>query len=114
MDGNTYPIDYFAMNGFVPTPYVFDVNSGQFWQPGVGYDDYLPNSYQAPISVYVQEVLPSFDGGGRITAYKPQPFLYNAFWDNNAQSYGYYDYRSKFHWLTFPGLASYSNEPLLP
>jgi hypothetical protein len=114
VNGNTYPINYFAMNGFVPTPYVFDVNSGQFWQPGVGYSDVLPSNYQAPIAVHLQEVVPSFDGRGRITGYKPQPFCYNAFWDNNSQAYGYYDYRSKFHWLTFPGLQSYSSESLAP
>jgi len=114
IDGNTYPINYFAMNGYVPTPYVFDVNSGQFWEPGVGYADCLPDNYQAPISVYMQEVVPSFDGSGRITGYKPQPFFYNGFWDNNSQAYGYYDYRSKFHWLTFPGLSSYSSEPSVP
>jgi hypothetical protein len=108
--GNTYPINYFAMNGYVPTPYVFDVTSGQFWQPGAGYSDCLPTSYQGPITAYVQEVLPSFDGRQQITGYKSQPFFYDAFWDNNAQSYGYYDYRSKFHWLTFPGLASYAGQ----
>jgi hypothetical protein len=108
--GNTYPDNYFAMNGYAPTPYVFDVASGQFWQPSVGFADYLPNNYRAPITVSVQEVVPSFDGKGSIVGYQPQTFYYNAYWDNDAQSYGYYDYRNKFHWLTFPWLSTYSNE----
>ena len=108
--GNTYPANYFAMNGYAPTPFVFNVASGQFWQPGVGYCDYLPNNYQAPITVSVQEVVPSFDRRGNIVGYQPQTFYYNAYWDANAQAYGYYDYRNKFHWVTFPGLATYSNE----
>lgn len=103
--GNTYPANYFAMNGYVPTPYVFNVASGQFWQPGVGYSDYLPNDYQAPITVSAQEVVPSFDDAGNITGYQPQTFYNDAYWDNDAQSYGYYDYRKKFHWAKFPGLG---------
>ena len=108
--GNNYPVNYFAMNGYAPTPYVFIVDSGQVWQPGVGYLDYLPNGYQEPITVALQEVVPSFAANGSIAGYQPQQFYYNAFWDADAQSYGYYDYRNKFHWLTFPGLATYSTE----
>ena len=104
--GNTYPDNYFAMNGYAPTPYVFNVASGQFWQPGAGYCDYLPNGYQAPITVAVQEVVPTFDGNQNITGYQPQTFYYNAIWDTDAQAYGYYDYRSKFHWVTFPWQAN--------
>jgi hypothetical protein len=110
MGGNNYPVNYFAMNGYAPTPYVFIVDSGQFWQPGTGYYDTLPSGYQAPISVAVQEVVPSFAANGTIKGYQPQQFYYNAFWDTKAQTYGYYDYRSKFHWLTFPGLQTYSNQ----
>jgi hypothetical protein len=110
MAGNTYPANYFAMNGYTPTPFVFNVASGQFWQPGVGYADYLPTNYQAPITVSVQEVVPSFDQQQNIAEYQPQTFYYNAYWDPDANSFGYYDYRSKFHWVTFPWLASYSNQ----
>jgi hypothetical protein len=108
--GNTYPANYFAMNGYVPTPYVFNVASGQFWQPGVGYSDSLPNNYQAPITVSAQEVVPSFDANGNIVGYQPQTFYNDAYWDNDAQSYGYYDYRKKFHWARFPGLSVSSRE----
>lgn len=101
--GNTYPVNYFAMNGYAPTPYLFSVASGQFWQPGVGYADYLPDNYQAPISVSVQEVVPSFDKRRNIVGYQPQTFYYNAYWDADARSFGYYDYRNKFHWVIFPG-----------
>jgi len=104
--GNTYPAKYFAMNGNVPTPYVFNVASGQFWQPGVGYNDALPADYRAPITVSVEEVVPSFDNGGKITGYQPQTFYNDAYWDNDAQSYGYYDYRKKFHWAKFGQGAS--------
>jgi hypothetical protein len=110
MAGNDYPVNYFAMNGYAPTPYVFIVDSGQFWQPGTGYLDTLPANYNAPITVAVQEVVPSFAANGNIAGYQPQQFYYDAFWDTNAQSYGYYDYRNKFHWLTFPGLSTYSNQ----
>ncbi len=109
ISGNNYPVNYFAMNGYAPTPYLFSVASGQFWQPGVGYTDYLPDNYQAPISVSVQEVVPSFDDRRKIVGYQPQTFYYNAYWDADARSFGYYDYRNKFHWLTFPGLSSYAN-----
>jgi hypothetical protein len=110
--GNTYPANYFAMNGYAPTPYVFNVASGQFWQPGFGYCDYLPNAYQAPITVSLQEVLPSFDNNQNVTGYQPQTFYYDAYWDADAQAYGYYDYRSKFHWVTFPWQQSAANLPL--
>jgi len=108
--GNNYPVNYFAMNGYVPTPFVFNVANGQVWQPGVGYSDYLPDNYRAPITVSAQEVVPQFDARGKIVGYQPQTFFNDAYWDNDAQSYGYYDYRKKFHWVTFPGLSSYAQE----
>jgi hypothetical protein len=111
INGNTYPTNYFAMNGYVPTPYVFNVATGQVWQPGVGYSDYLPEDYRAPITVAVQEVVPQFGAKGKIAGYQPQTFYNDAYWDDSAQSYGYYDYRKKFHWVTFPWLSSYAQVP---
>ncbi len=108
--GQTYPAKYFAMNSYAPTPYVFSVDSGQFWQAGVGYADYLPNDDHSPLTVALQEVVPSFDAKEKIVGYQPETFYYDAYWDPDKQSYGYYDYRSKFHWLTFPWLPSYSNQ----
>jgi len=107
-DNQNYPCDYYAPNGFCPTPYLFDVSGGQFWQPGAGFSDTLPSGYQAPITVAIQEIVPTYDQSGQISGYQPQTFYYNAFWDSNAQSYGYYDYRQQFHWLTFPWLNSWS------
>jgi hypothetical protein len=107
-DNQNYPCDYYAPNGFCPTPYLFDVSGGQFWQPGTGFSDTLPSGYQAPITVAIQEIVPTYDQSGQISGYQPQTFYYNAFWDSNAQSYGYYDYRQQFHWLTFPWLNSWS------
>jgi hypothetical protein len=106
-----YPCDYFATNGFCPTPYVFNVGQGQFWQPGGGYFDSLPYGYQAPITVAVQEVVPSYDQNGQIIGFQKENFYYNAFWDPNAQAYGYYDYQQQFHWVTFPWLNSWNAQP---
>jgi hypothetical protein len=80
---------------------------GQFWQPGIGYSDYLSGGYHAPITVAVQEVVPMYDAYGRIMGYRPETFYYNAYWDPNAEAYGYYDYRGAFHWVTFPWLRSW-------
>jgi hypothetical protein len=106
-DGSTYPQNYYASNGFVPTRYVFDVATGQFWAPGVGYVDYLPPDYTAPITVAMQESVPMYDTSGQIDGYKMETFDYNGFWDANAQAYGFYDYRQQFHYLTFPWLSSW-------
>ena len=103
-DGDNYPGNYFATTGYVPTQYVFDVATGQFWDVGEGFTDYLPANYDAPITVAADESVPDYDQEGRITGYEVRPFYYNAFWDQNAQAYGYYDYRQEFHWLTFPWL----------
>ena len=89
-DNQNYPCDYYAPNYYCPTPYVFDVGAGQFWQPGAGYSDSLPDGYQAPITVAIQEIVPTYAQNGQISGYQPQTFYYNAFWDQNAQSYGYY------------------------
>lgn len=109
-NNQNYACDYFASNGFCPTPYVFNVGLGQFWQPGVGYFDSLPYGYEAPITVAVQEIVPEYDQYGQIIGYQRQNFYYNAFWDSNAQCYGYYDYRQQFHWLTFPWLNSWNGQ----
>jgi hypothetical protein len=111
--GSIFPGAFFAGNGYCPTPYLFDVGCGQFWQPGGGYFDYLPNGYDAPITVSVMEVVPEYDAYGNIIGYRPHRFRYNAFWDPNAQAYGYYDYHNVFHWCTFPGLNSWSNSNLV-
>ena len=107
-DGQTYPGNYFAAEGYCPTPYVFDVASGQFWDAGQGYSDYLPADYHAPITVAVQESVPTYGPDGQIIGYQSEPFYYNAYWIPDAQSYGYYDYRQSFHWLTFPWLNSWT------
>jgi len=39
-----------------------------------------------------------------------ETFYYNAAWDQNAQAYGYYDYRGGFHWVTFPWLNTWNNQ----
>ena len=109
-NNQAYPCNYFALNGFCPTQDVFDVSNGQFWQPGVGYVDSLPYGYQAPITVAVQESVPEYAPDGQIMGYQLQNFYYNAFWDPNAQAYGYYDYQQQFHWVTFPWLNSWSAE----
>jgi hypothetical protein len=109
-DNQTYPCDYFSLNGFCPTPAVFNVSTGQIWQPGVGYFDNLPDGYNAPITVAVQESVPTYDQSGQIVGYQIENFYYNAFWDPNAQAYGYYDYQQQFHWVTFPWLNSWSAE----
>ena len=106
INGATYPANYFAMNGYVPTPYVFNVADGQFWQPGTGYSDALPSSYQAPITVASQEVVPQFDANGNIVGYQPETFYNDAYYDNDAGAYGYYDYRKRFHWAKLPGLIA--------
>lgn len=109
-DNETYPMNYFGQNGYCPTQYVFDVASGQFWVPGRGYTDYLPNGYHAPISVAVEESVPQYNVQGQIVGYRLQKFHYNAYWNDQQQAYGYYDYRQQFHWLTFPWLNSWSGE----
>jgi hypothetical protein len=101
-NGQNYPCDYYAANGFCPTPYVFNVGNGQFWRVGNGYTDYLPADYHAPITVAVQESVPNYSPDGQILGYQLQNFYYNAYWDPQAQNYGYYDYKQQFHWLTFP------------
>jgi len=106
-DGNNYPCSYFADEGYCPTPDVFDVEAGQFWQPGNGYSNYLPETNHAPITVAIKESVPTYNPQGQIMGYQIQNFYYNAFWDAQAQSYGYYDYRQQFHWLTFPWLNSW-------
>jgi hypothetical protein len=107
-DGANYQCNYFADNGYCPTDYVFSVPNGQFWQVGRGYSDYLPPNYHAPITVAVKESVPQYGWNGEIVAYSWQTFYYNAFWDPQQQSYGYYDYRQQFHWLTFPWLRSWT------
>jgi hypothetical protein len=111
--GNSYPSSYFAPAGFCPTPYVFYPDSGEFWQPGVGYADYLPYGYNAPITISVQEIVPIYDVFGNIVSYQPETFNYNAYWDPNVGAYGFYDYRGAFHWLTFPWLNTWSSETAL-
>jgi len=103
-DGNNYPCDYMADDGYCPTPYVFSVPNGQYWQVGRGYSNYLPAAYHAPITVAMQESVPEYDLGGQIVGYRLQTFYYNAFWDQQAQTYGYYDYRQQFHWVNAPSL----------
>jgi hypothetical protein len=58
--------------------------------------------------VQVQESVPQYNYIGRIVGYKFQTMNYNAYWNEEHQSYGYYDYRQQFHWLTFPWLKSWS------
>jgi hypothetical protein len=106
-DGNTYPVNYYAASGFVPTRYVFNVATGQFWAPGLGYVDSLPNGFTAPITVAVQESVPAYTTSGQIDGYKMQSFNYNGFWEARAQAYGFYDYKQQFHYLTFPWLSSW-------
>jgi hypothetical protein len=101
-NGQNYPCDYYAANGYCPTPYVFNVGNGQFWNVGNGYTDYLPADYHAPITVAIQESVPNYSPDGQILSYQLQNFYYNAYWDPQAQNYGYYDYKQQFHWLTFP------------
>lgn len=107
MNGATYPQQYYATNGFTPTHYVFNVSTGQFWAPGVGYVDQLPLGYIAPITVAVQESVPMYTSGGQVEGYNMQTFDYNAFWNRQAQAYGFYDYRQQYHNLTFPWLPSW-------
>ena len=107
IDGETYPANYFAANGYCPTHYVFIVATGQFQFPG-GFVDSLPPGYTAPITVSVQESVPNYNFLGQIVGYKFQTFNYNAYWNEQHQAYGYYDYREQFHWLTFPWLRSWS------
>jgi hypothetical protein len=103
-NGVNYPYNYYADQGYCPTPWLFFLNSGAFWQPGMGYADYLPYGYNQPISIAVNEVVPAYDGYGNIIGYQNETFYYNASWDPNSQAYGYYDYRGAFHWTTFPWL----------
>jgi hypothetical protein len=105
--GSTYPQCYYAPDGYCPTPWLFYPGYGQFWQPGIGYCDYLPNGYNAPITIAVQEIVPVYNARGQIMDYRPETFQYNAYWDPRAQAYGYYDYRGAFHWTTFPWLRSW-------
>jgi hypothetical protein len=108
-DGNNYPIDYYATNGYVPTQYVFSVPNGRFWHVGSGYSNYLPSGYNAPITVAVKESVPQYNTFGQIVGYKFETFYYNAFWDNQARAYGYYDYRQQYHLANLPGLNTYSS-----
>jgi len=78
--------------------------------PGHGYVDSLPQGFTAPITVSVQESVPDYNFQGQIVGYKIQPFNYNAYWNQQNQAYGYYDYRQQYHWLTFPWLNSWSGE----
>ncbi len=107
LDGVRYPHRYFATRGFVPTHYIFDVSTGQFYLPGVGYTDRLPPGFVAPITVAVQESVPEYMSNGEIAGYRVEPFQYNAFWDPQAQAYGFYNYRQQFEYLTFPWLSSW-------
>ena len=100
-------MNYFAANGYCPTPYMFNVSSGQFWCPGQGYTDSLPENYHAPISVAVEESVPQYNFQGQAVGYKVQTFHYNAYWNEQNQAYGYYDYRQQYHWVTFPWLHSW-------
>jgi hypothetical protein len=106
-NGATYPAFYYAPEGFCPTPYLFYAESGEFWEPGFGYSDYLPYGYHQPITVAVNEIVPVYDAYGDVIDYRQETFYYNAFWDDNAQAYGFYDYRGAFHWLTYPWLQSW-------
>jgi hypothetical protein len=111
-DGLPYPDDYYALADYAPTNYVFDVLSGLFYDAGVGYVDYLPPGYSAPVTVAVREVVPDYGFWGNIVGYRQESFYYNAVWDPNVQSYGYYDYRGGFHWVTFPWLNSWMGDRL--
>jgi hypothetical protein len=107
-NGTNYPFSYYALSGYCPTPYLFMLESGAFWQPGLGYADSLPYGYNQPMSIGVDEVVPAYDAHGHIIGYRDEMFYYNACWDPNAQAYGYYDYRGGFHWLTFPWLNTWN------
>jgi hypothetical protein len=107
LDGTRYPSNYYAPNGYTPTHYVFNVVTGEFYAPGVGYLDHLPADYTAPITVAVQESVPMYNVSGQTDGYKVEAFNYNAFWDANAQAYGFYNYRQQFQYLTFPWLSSW-------
>jgi hypothetical protein len=106
-NGTNYPFNYYSMQGYSPTPYLFLLESGAFWQPGAGYSYNLPYGYNQPMSVGINEVVPEYDANGNIIGYGNQTFYYNAIWDAGEQAYGYYDYFGKFHWLTFPWLNSW-------
>lgn len=107
-NGNNYPFSYFGLPGYSPTPWLFQLNTGAFWQPGIGYAETLPYGYTQPISIAVDEVVPSYDTYGNIMGYQDETFYYNATWDPNMQAYGYYDYRGVFHWTTFPWLHTWT------
>jgi hypothetical protein len=111
IDGQTYGDKYFAPNGYCPTNYIFNVATGQFLVPGHGYVDYLPQGYTAPITVSVQESVPNYNFQGQVVGYKIQTFYYNGYWNQQNEAYGYYDYRQQYHWLTFPWLNSWSDNP---
>jgi hypothetical protein len=106
-NGTNYPFSYYACSGYCSTPYLFLLECGAFWQPGVGYADCLPYGYNQPMSIGVDQVVPAYDAYGHIIGYRDETFYYNACWDPSAQAYGYYDYLGGFHWVTFPWLNTW-------
>jgi hypothetical protein len=57
-NNDTVTTSFFAAGDWCPTAYTFLVDSGEFWQAGNGYFDYLPADYAGPITVAVWEYLP--------------------------------------------------------
>jgi hypothetical protein len=106
-NGASYPLNYYALQSFCPTPYAFNPLYGQFWSPGNGYTNQLPYGYNAPITISVNQVVPVYGWFGNVVSYQTELFNYNAFWDPNEQAYGYYDYLGQFHWMTYPAFESW-------
>ena len=93
----------------MPTPWYFDIERGQFYQPGVGFFDYLPDDfdYDTPITVIEKQVVPVYDGDNNIVSYEEHTYHDNAVWDTDAEAYGYYDFQGAFQWVAFPWTGSW-------
>lgn len=106
-NGRTTAYSFISRPGFIPTRYIFEVAKGQVREPGVGYYNYLPLNYKAPISVAIREVSAVKENGSVLKKHEGRTYLYNACWDSGAGAYGFFDNKGQFNWLTFPWLESW-------
>jgi hypothetical protein len=92
------PVGFICASDFIPTPWVYDVASGQWRQPGL-YSDVSggpPYDYTGPITVEVIEPVAAPNG-----QFVNVPYLYDAFYYPEAGRWGYENQQGYFIWVDF-------------
>lgn len=100
-----YPF-FFGYDGWAPTEWFYDYDTGTWWSPATGYVGAPPVLLNVPITVMVQEQEPVLDDFGFPVldingdpVYETVTVYYNAYFDPAYGAYGYRNSAGDFIWL---------------